>query len=62
MIFLSLWFIAIIYILCRIQWVYNQRIKWIHKNVYEFERLAPSFNIMVFKFWIWDMHKFGLPK
>lgn len=59
--FLFLLPLFIVFFLFRNNWVYKQRIDWINKDVYQYDRLAPSYWYMLFHFWIWDMHKFGLP-
>ena len=38
-------------------WVYKNRIKLIGDNWEAYKKL-PSYDQMVFKFWVWDINKF----
>jgi hypothetical protein len=40
-------------------WVYRQRGKWIDHDVYDFSYHAPSYESMLFRFWIWNLADFG---
>lgn len=51
-----LFFIAI-FILIRNEWVYKNRIKLINDDWESFKKL-PSYDQMMFKFWVWDINKF----
>jgi len=49
----------------RINWVYDERIKILHiepvkKSLEEYDKL-PSYNYMIYHFWIWDIEKFKNP-
>ena len=51
-----LFFIAI-FIGIRNNWVYNNRIKLISDDWETYQKL-PSYDQMMFKFWVWDINKF----
>lgn len=49
-------FIAV-FIEIRNKWVYKNRIKLIDDDWKAYKKL-PSYNQMMFKFWVWDINKF----
>ena len=51
-----LFFIAV-FIWIRNKWVYKNRIKLINDDWESFKKL-PSYDQMMFKFWVWDINKF----
>jgi hypothetical protein len=43
-------------------WVYRRRVEWIYHDLYDFNAKAPSYEYMLWHFWIWDMKQFGFNK
>jgi hypothetical protein len=43
-------------------WVFNRRIEWINHDIWDFQAKAPSYEYMLWHFWIWDMKQFGFNK
>lgn len=41
----------------RNNWVYNKRIELLHKGMDKY-KLLPSYDTMMYKFWIWNIDKF----
>lgn len=49
--------IGAMFMLFRVQWVFSQRMRLIDHKLEDYLRLEP-FNVMVRKFWIWDVNQF----
>ena len=45
------------YMLLRNNWVRDQRVKMIYRDMASF-RNGPSYERMLWKFWVWDVKKF----
>jgi len=41
---------------CRNWWVYRQRTKLLYKNENEYDKLI-DYDLMIRKFWVWDVDK-----
>lgn len=51
-----------VFVVIRNNWVFNQRVAFFNnalrnKDMEAYKRL-PSYNVMVLKFWVWDVQKF----
>jgi len=55
--FLTVYSIIALFMLHRNNWVYCKRIAMIDKDFETYKKLE-SYNLMMLKFWIWDINKF----
>ena len=46
-----------LFMLCRSEWVYSQRTKLLYSDYDKYKKL-PDYDIMVNKFWVWNVNKF----
>jgi hypothetical protein len=68
--FLVAWLLIVAFVIYRNEWVYRVRAKITHEDHLNYftsldngsvkfnQRYLPSYNSMLFRFWIWDIEKF----
>jgi hypothetical protein len=64
-VFMTVWTLCWIFVchqIIRNQWVLHHRIEWARHDLYGFKAKAPSYEYMLWHFWIWDMKQFGFNK
>ncbi|KNC94001.1 hypothetical protein GM31_16640 [Trabulsiella odontotermitis] len=50
--------LSCLFMMLRIQWVFEVRTSVLHQQGYLYYRRLPSWECMAWHFWVWDLRKF----
>jgi hypothetical protein len=51
--------LALMFAYLRNLWVVREMMRWIEVSPRDFAARAPSYTFMFWRFWVWDIRKFG---